>query len=497
MKKRSVLSMLLICLATFIFFSCKRSIDYPKNDKQESGGHHDLIGIANINPKTYKGNQVIVAWKKPPTFVQIGIVKQAFSNLGINSIQIRKCTSCTDSYVELWQATNIETAICGGGVKGGSTTSTKGVGEDSLAFYLLNFITNSIDPLNEIPTKPLYKVQPKKPVVFSKAKKPIVVAVIDTGIDTTLINKDYLWKNANPSSCYGQQDVNGWNFTPNNPNLNNGDIHDDNIIRHGTTISQFIINEFTQSTSNYVRLMILKTLNENGTGDLFNNICAIHYAMSNGAQVINASWGFYFNDTINNRPFPYLDSLITKILPRKGILFVTAAGNKIEAEDVYAASLGITALRDLDKHRFYPACLSRANNNVITVTTATETKVSPTQNYSPLFVDLGIRPDIEVIGEDTKFRFRVPYPFVVNVGMSEFISGSSFATAIATGIAGAHLDKTSYVQGINKPAVFKQLLQKGKVKQYKTLKVDYIRNGSLSSHVSNDMLNTQWPGIRN
>ena len=76
--------------------------------------------------------------------------------------------------------------------------------------------------------------------------------------------------------------------------------------------------------------MTLKTHDKNGSGDLFASICAIHYAMEKGAQIINASWGFYY---YQDGPHPYLDYLITNVLRKKGILFVAAAGNKIDQVD--------------------------------------------------------------------------------------------------------------------------------------------------------------------
>ena len=107
---------------------------------------------------------------------------------------------------------------------------------------------------------------------------------------------------------------------------------DDNPNRHGTLVSHYIINEFATSANKAVELMTLKTHDEDGNGDLFSSICAIHYAMENGAKIINASWGFYY---YQDGPHPYLDNLITKILREKGILFVAAAGNKIDAKRHY------------------------------------------------------------------------------------------------------------------------------------------------------------------
>ena len=108
---------------------------------------------------------------------------------------------------------------------------------------------------------------------------------------------------------------------------------DDNPDRHGTLVSHYIINEFAASSEKAVELMTLKTHDKNGSGDLFASICAIHYAMEKGAQIINASWGFYY---YQDGPHPYLDHLITNVLREKGILFVAAAGNKIDEMDEFA-----------------------------------------------------------------------------------------------------------------------------------------------------------------
>jgi hypothetical protein len=194
--------------------------------------------------------------------------------------------------------------------------------------------------------------------------------------------------------------------------------------------------------------MTLKTHDKYGNGDLFSAICAIHYAMEKDADIINASWGFYYYE---NGPHPYLNYLITDVLRKKGILFITASGNKIEdidktAHKAYIAAHGVdipdSLLRSLEYHNFYPACLSDENNNVVTVTTASASAVSPTQNYSPMFVDMGAIPD-EIT---TSFmKFNVPFP-----GPVPTVSGSSFATAIVTGRIGAYLPETAYVDGINK-----------------------------------------------
>jgi hypothetical protein len=418
----------------------------------------------DVSEPIFRKNELLVLYKKPPTDAQTNLIRQAIIAQGVQITSVRKCNAC-DSYVELWSGQDIHTVVHGDGVSGGSGRGgTKGVGDDSLAVYSLNYFNkgpvDSTAALRDSMNRPNPTGGGGR-VVSGAGKDTIIVAVLDTGVDTAnFINGKYLWRNRDERSngsdadknCY-VDDVNGWNFIANNNN-----IHDDNHSLHGTLVSNYIIQEFATSQRNFVQIMSLKTHDASGYGDLFSSICAIHYAIKKGANIINASWGFYYYQD----PHPYLDSLITKILPQKGILFITASGNKIDAEDVlarqiYRDSLHITlsdfALRDLAIHNFYPGCLSTGINNVITVTTTNGLMVSPTQNHSSSYADLGVKAD-SVTPDHMKFLEPFTYP-------AQYISGSSFATAIASGKIGAYLPKTMYMPGISKVQVFTKLTQIG------------------------------------
>ncbi|MEO8582840.1 MAG: S8 family serine peptidase, partial [Flavitalea sp.] len=372
-------------------------------------------------------------------------------------IKMRRCTAC-GSPIELWEADGIHTVISGDGVRAGSGRGgSKGVGEDSLARYSLNFMSEF--PHDTLPNfrELLGNFNAKDTSVGGINKDTVRIAVLDTGIDTTrFVSSKYLWRNKadagdgadRDGNCY-KDDITGWNFVDNTAN-----ISDNNLSIHGTIVSQYIINQFKNSPDHTVEIMSLKTHDSHGYGDLFGSLCAIYYAMDKGAQIINASWGFY---NYEDNPVPYLDSVITKVLPRKGILFVTAAGNKIQQDDQYASSLysqthngsmiAPEQLRNLNVHNFYPACLSARQNNVITTTTTDGNMVSPTQNHADNYVDLGIKAD-SVTPNSMKFKL----PFLLST--PKYISGSSFATAIASGKIGAKLKKQIFVAGINKTIVF-------------------------------------------
>jgi hypothetical protein len=351
----------------------------------------------------YVEDQIIITYKGTPTEAQRARIREALLAAAIDTttISIKRCNSC-GSYIELWQGDNIHSVIHQEGIRGGTVSGgSKGVGEDSLAHYSLNYIQHL--PVERLPSRREIKIGQIAGPVSGAGKDTVVIAVLDTGIDTTqVIPASYTWTNKleksspsgdNDSNCYAD-DIKGWNFV----NSNN-DVTDNNINLHGTLVSHFIVSEFRNSTQNYVQLMTLKTHDQNGTGDLFSSICAIHYAIDKGANIINASWGFYYYQDGGQ---PYLDSLITTGLKQKGILFITASGNKIDAVDAHAKEVydsihGLpipdSLLRNLLYHNFYPACLSDANNNVITVTTTDGNVISPTQNYASRYVDLGVKAD--------------------------------------------------------------------------------------------------------
>ena len=407
----------------------------------------------------YVKDEIIVAYKGTPTQEKADKIKAALTEAGIDlsTLNIRRCNTC-GSYIELWHAPDIHTVIHGEIIRGGTVSGgTKGVGEDSLAKYSLNYRQRL--PIDQLPHRRQIKIGQKRDSISGAGKDTILVAVLDTGIDTTqIIRGSYVWKNKkertapggdHDSNCYSD-DVSGWNFLDGNNN-----ITDDNVNLHGTLVSQYIVNEFKSSSPNFVQILSLKTHDRDGVGDLFSSICAIHYAIDKGAHVINASWGFYY---YQDGPHPYLDSLVTIGLKEKGILFVTASGNKIpsidqHAQEMYLGETGTpmpdSLLRNLEYHNFYPACLSRVDNNVVTVTTCDGNNVSPTQNYSSKYVDLGVKAD-QVDTSGMKFLLTFS-------ASPLYISGSSFASAIAAGKIGAAMPKSTYRPGIDKQSILEAM----------------------------------------
>ena len=155
----------------------------------------------------------------------------------------------------------------------------------------------------------------------------VVVGVIDTGVDYT--HPDLaanMWSNSREIAGNGLDDdrngyvddIRGWNFVSNNNNP-----MDDN--GHGTHVAGTIgavgnNGVGVAGVAWSVKIMALKFLDAAGSGNLSDAVSAIDYARSNGAKIINASWG-------GGGFSSALQTAIQRFQSVGGI-FVAAAGNE-------------------------------------------------------------------------------------------------------------------------------------------------------------------------
>ncbi|CAN7616051.1 S8 family serine peptidase [Bradyrhizobium sp. LjRoot220] len=162
--------------------------------------------------------------------------------------------------------------------------------------------------------------------------KPVIVAVIDTGLDWNHknISWDNIWRNPKEIPDNGidddgngfVDDVVGWDFFErgNKPWDHDG---------HGTFVSGIIAGrwddkEGVAGINPFVRLMILKGINNFGHSRGSYLAEAITYAADNGARVINLSVGGKHISEVAQAAIDYAYS--------KGVVIVAAAGN--EAADI-------------------------------------------------------------------------------------------------------------------------------------------------------------------
>ncbi|MEM9991422.1 MAG: S8 family serine peptidase, partial [Bacteroidota bacterium] len=152
------------------------------------------------------------------------------------------------------------------------------------------------------------------------AKKAVKVATIDTGIDRFhpfLVNA--IWENPelNDSDNCQTSDVYGYNFANESADITDTD-------GHGTGVNGIIARDFDSNVE--LELMNLKFHDAN-RGNVFDAVCSIYYAVDNGAEVLNLSWGFEAGELPNilYKALEYAQS--------HDLIIITSAGNTSKNND--------------------------------------------------------------------------------------------------------------------------------------------------------------------
>jgi subtilisin family serine protease len=160
----------------------------------------------------------------------------------------------------------------------------------------------------------------------------VVIAVIDTGVawDHPELAGN-IWTNTGEIPGNGidddgngyRDDTRGWDFVDNDNDPM--DFHG-----HGTHVAGTIAgvgnnNRGITGVMWTARIMPLRFLDASGFGSVAGDMEAIAYAVSNGARVINASYGGYYYSQAQRDAIFYAQSA--------GVLFVAAAGNEANDND--------------------------------------------------------------------------------------------------------------------------------------------------------------------
>ncbi len=222
-----------------------------------------------------------------------------------------------------------------------------------------------------------------------RSKKDVIVAVVDTGIDSS--HKQLMSNVFIPNIQTNHLNF-GIDFSKNRryysrPIDTNG---------HGTHVSGIIKSVFPD-----VKIMALKYYNPQASGqdNLNSTISALRYAVEQNVDLINYSGG---------GPEPALEELrILKEAEKKGILIIAAAGN--DEHDI-----------DNKRHAYYPA--SYGLSNIITVANHDRYgKLHPSSSYGKKSVD------ISAPGHRIKST--------ILHGRAGYLTGTSQATAFVTGVS--------------------------------------------------------------
>lgn len=267
------------------------------------------------------------------------------------------------------------------------TISTQSIGFGASSFYAENLLTSKftswgIDPALDS------AINLKNSWTQFKKNKEIVVAVVDTGIESThpflrnnLVGGDLKTSNAN----YGV-DFSG-SKTTNTPKDTHG---------HGTHVAGIVKSIFPE-----VKILALKYYNPKASGqaNLDATIKALRYAVDKNVDIINYSGG---------GPESSQEELsILKEAERKGILVIAAAGN--ERSNI-----------DTKKNAYFPA--SYGLSNIITVGAHDRlNKLISASNWGSKSVDIA--------APGQRIKSAIPG------SAAGYMTGTSQATAFVTGVA--------------------------------------------------------------
>lgn len=159
----------------------------------------------------------------------------------------------------------------------------------------------------------------------------VKVAILDTGIDQTHPRfQNAIWNNPEENdedNCLLGDEI-GYDFVN-----QTGDPTD--LDGHGTQVNSIVLRDFTDDLQ--LELMNLK-FHELNRGSVFDAICGIYYAVDNGAQIINLSWGFEATEE------PEILKKALQYASDRDVLIITTAGNTSKNNDLinkYPANLDI------------------------------------------------------------------------------------------------------------------------------------------------------------
>jgi hypothetical protein len=258
-----------------------------------------------------------------------------------------------------------------------------------------------------------YKIDTGKLVIPVAANADKILAIIDTGLDSTLLEHHimtHIWRAPVKQLAL-------YNYITNSRSQF-ANFFDDQVEKHGSGVLGVAVK--AMSPGSLPRLMILKALDGRKKGSTFTVSCAISYAIQNHADAINASLGYYEH---NGKVDPILGEYLTRC-SKNNIYVFAAAGNLPGTHDPSSlCKHGNMITNQLTPtNLFFPACFSTKIKHVIAVTGLLDLKGSCFyQNFSGTLVTVG------VVNDPQCCKFILPF-------FKFGYEGSSFATPAAVGM---------------------------------------------------------------
>ena len=264
----------------------------------------------------------------------------------------------------------------------------------------------------------------------TKGSNSVVVAVLDTGVDWNHPDLvDNLWTNTGEIADDGIDndgngfidDIHGWDFVNKRADINAKIVSGYSVeaASHGTFVAGLISAIHSNGTgikgiTDSVKIMPVTVLDTSGNGSSKAVTKGINYAVANGADIVNLSFG-------GDEYHAGLLSSITEAY-NKGVLVVAAAGNAINGNNIGA---------DLAESPLYPICYDKvfSVNRVLGVMASDKNSaVASFSNYGTDCIDIAAPGEdmVSLLFQDEKYsNLKLLY--------GEGWSGTSFSTALVSG----------------------------------------------------------------
>lgn len=378
----------------------------------------------NINI-TYRCNQIIF---DPSQTTMPDTIRELLRS---KCFELKRTCSCGPKF-ELWEYPSVEGIDVGTSVSQGPKVGV--IGKE--LFYNLVF------DLYE-PPKAIEKTDSVLMHISNSKCLPnriIKIAIVDSGVDpqkrrsdNNLVKRNWTpFNSLNPcivnNNLRGLTCVTGYN-----------NIEPDDSNGHGTAVNGVVLGESSPNILINIPIKFLNVRITNGhtkTGDLFDAMCGLYYALDQDPDIINISWGFkYFSFSLDQECIELkvgierIFNQFFKLANQSNITVVAGIGND-------SLILGETV-------HFYPGGLAYCNDNLISVGSVRDPALSnPTPPIS-MFSNCSTISDnmatVYVSGENVKTVWPKYIPISQRIeDLSPdgyvFQSGTSFAAPLVSRI---------------------------------------------------------------
>lgn len=359
--------------------------------------------------KPYRCNEIILDASRPDA----AGLRDFLQDLGF--VQVNDC-HCTSLGPELWRYAGSGTVDLIGVVKDPPPTGG-GVGGMLLNYIVEDF--GALDSIRFVDSTTIDTISIENPVNIC-TKQSVKIAIVDSGADIDVNNPlkvkaGAAWKMAPlTSTCTPPvTTVMGLDMDP----LRGPEPIDEN--GHGTHINGIAVGLSSPSggTSEGVELKFINARFTEGTkkeGSLFQALCGIYYAMEQGAEVINISWGFYDEDE------PVMLGKIMDEADKNNVMIVAGMGNR----GIYIGTSG---------ERFWPACYAN-KPNVISVGAVVDQTSHRLADFSNWSLDANVMT-VSAVGQDVISTYPMHLtPSTTTIGGKKIVSGwvKQSGTSMAT-----------------------------------------------------------------